>query len=309
MTRSARWRYALKPASWPKLLVPALLGQCIGFAEASVLNARALLVGLLFTLCLLAFIVFLNDWGDRDVDAIKRRLFPDGCSPKTVPDGILPAVSLLRAGLLSGALALGLAFGAEGALDRPRLGLFGVASLSLFVFYSLPPLRLNYRGGGELLEALGVGLALPSFHVYLQSGVLTPRALSLLAPFVLLSLSSATASGLADEVSDRQGGKRTYVTVFGNAAGRRMVELCLAAGGLGWLLLTIHDAAVFPLFTLAPPLLVLLYEGARLHRLGPAATTNEFAAQGRYKLALHRAIWGSAALLSALIVLRVLLMP
>ena len=45
----------------------------------------------------------------------------------------------------------------------------------VFVAYTLPPLRLNYRGGGELLEMLGVGLALPLYNVYLQAGAMADQ--------------------------------------------------------------------------------------------------------------------------------------
>jgi 1,4-dihydroxy-2-naphthoate octaprenyltransferase/chlorophyll synthase len=87
----ARWLYALKPASWPKLFVPALFGQLIGAVPSNGLDERAVGWGVGFTVLGLGFIVLLNDWGDREVDAIKRKMFPDGCSPKTIPDGILDA--------------------------------------------------------------------------------------------------------------------------------------------------------------------------------------------------------------------------
>ncbi|MEB3327874.1 MAG: hypothetical protein VKQ33_01435 [Candidatus Sericytochromatia bacterium] len=37
------------------------------------------------------FIVPLDDWADARVDRLKREMFPTGCSPKTIPDGVLPA--------------------------------------------------------------------------------------------------------------------------------------------------------------------------------------------------------------------------
>ena len=105
-TLPQRWIYALKPASWPKLLVPMLLGQGLGLAAGerhAALGGFAF--GLVFTLLDLIFIVLLNDWFDRDVDALKRRMFPQSGSPKTIPDGILPPWHLLCAGLLAAALA------------------------------------------------------------------------------------------------------------------------------------------------------------------------------------------------------------
>ena len=122
----ARWFYALKPASWPKLVVPALFGQLIGAASAGELSLPALAWGLAFTAFGLAFIVLLNDWGDRRVDALKREMFPDGCSPKTIPDGILGTRSVGLAGLACGVVTASLAAGAD--QRDARRGLRGCGS-------------------------------------------------------------------------------------------------------------------------------------------------------------------------------------
>lgn len=294
-----RWVYAAKPASWPKLLVPSLLGQGLGVAATGRLDAAALLLGLLFSVFDLLFIVYLNDWGDRDVDRIKRRLFPDGCSPKTIPDGILPAHQLLFAGLLAGGLALTTAFVGATLLPRPGLGLAAALCLGIFVAYTLPPVRLNYRGGGELLEMVGVGVALPLLHAFLQAGRLDdPRLLQVLPGFALLSLASAIASGLSDEVSDRKGGKRTFATLLGNRLARAGCELSAGFGIVAWMV----AASLAPVPTSWPLMVgavVATYHLREVRRASDDAVTNAFRAQARYKLHLHRAIWRGGAAIAA----------
>ncbi|MCA9607538.1 MAG: prenyltransferase [Myxococcales bacterium] len=272
--------------SWPKLLVPFVLGQAIGLTAGGGFSLGALGAGLAFTVLDLLFIVFLNDWGDREVDAIKRRMFPKGCSPKTIPDGILPAHHLLAAGLLAGALAVGLAFAAGAWLDRPLAGPLAIAAVGVFVAYTLPPIRANYRGGGELLEMLGVGLALPWMQSYLQGGELLVPGLRLLPGFVLMALASAIASGLSDERSDRRGGKRTFVTRFGNRIGRRVVEVLTFGGALAWL-----ATAGLPVWVTAIPAIVAFFEAGRMLAESGAAVTDAFAAQKRYKARMHAAMW------------------
>jgi len=288
-----RWRYAAKPASWPKLLVPFVLGQAIGLTAGRGPSLVAFGVGLAFTVLDLLFIVFLNDWADRDVDAIKRRMFPDGCSPKTIPDGILPARHLLRAGIVAGVAALGVAFAAGALLDRPWLGPMAVIALGIFVAYTLPPARLNYRGGGELLEMLGVAVALPWLHAYLQGGALFPIGLWVLPGFALFALASAVASGLSDERSDRRGGKTTVVSTFGNALGRRIVEIAMFAGAVTWL---VTDTPAWWVTTV--PAVIVLFETGWLFTLSREAVTDAFAAQGRYKARQHEAMWRAALVAS-----------
>jgi 1,4-dihydroxy-2-naphthoate octaprenyltransferase/chlorophyll synthase len=300
MSPVARWWYALKPASWPKVLVPALFGQAVGAATAGHLSLGALAFGVLWMVADVSFIVLLNDWGDRGVDTLKRRMFPQGCSPKTIPDGILPAGALLAAGLGAGGVALVLAWGAGLALGRPWLLPLAAAGLLLFAAYTLPPLRLNYRGGGELLEMVGVGGVLPTLHAYAQCGQWAPAWWVSLAPGLLaLSLSSALASGLSDEESDRAGGKRTFTTLWGNAVVRRGAEVSLAVGLLLWLAASCLAEDAPPLVAVVPAVVLALPFGVRLVRRSPSAVTNAFGAQAAYKGELHRAIWWGTFALSA----------
>ncbi|QSQ23572.1 UbiA family prenyltransferase [Pyxidicoccus parkwayensis] len=302
MGLAGRWWYALKPASWPKVFVPALFGQAVGAAQAGRVSVGALAFGALWMVADVAFIVLLNDWGDRAVDALKRRMFPKAGSPKTIPDGILPAEALLAAGLGAGVVALLLAALAGTTLERPLLAPLSALALFVFIAYSLPPLRLNYRGGGEVLEMVGVGAMLPALHAYAQCGQWAPAGLVALLPGLLaLSLSSALASGLSDEESDRAGGKRTWASVRGNAAARRGSEVLLVLGALLWLVVP-GVMRLAPLRTVLPAAVVLFF-AMRVRRRSADAVTNAFGAQSAYKLELHRAIWWGTFMLSGLVLM------
>ncbi|MEO0421610.1 MAG: prenyltransferase [Pseudomonadota bacterium] len=301
LTPWTRWVYAAKPKSWPKLLVPMALGQGLGAYVAGGVSVPALAFGVLFVVADLLYIVFLNDWGDAAVDRIKRQMFPNGCSPKTIPDRILPSRAVLLAGLAAGAIAVGMAFLFEATLGRPGLGLAGLVALAIFWAYTLPPLRLNYRGGGELLEAIGVGAVLPWLNAYAQSGVTWDTPYGLLGPFVVLSLASALASGLADERSDREGGKRTGANTLGNPATRRLVEALVLLGAAGWALSPWWLGSGLPWAVPALAAAVAFALVPRLLSTTRGAVTDAFREQGLYKLELHRAIWWSATILAAML--------
>ena len=303
-TSLERWIYALKPASWPKLLVPAFFGQALGASRAERLDVPALCWGLSFTVLGLGFIVLLNDWGDRDVDAIKRKMFPDGCSPKTIPDRILGARAVGIAGLFFGGAALFVAAGAELALGRPLAFEVGFLCVLVFVMYTLPPIRLNYRGGGELLEMLGVGAALPLYNVYLQAGAIVPRAWPWVAGFSVLSLASGIASGLSDEESDRAGGKRTFASTYGNAAARTVTEACVLLGAGIWVAAAFARPGWVPIWAVTPAAAIALWNFVAMRKVSNTAVTNAFRAQGAYKRFLHRAIWHSTTVASVLLLLR-----
>jgi 1,4-dihydroxy-2-naphthoate octaprenyltransferase/chlorophyll synthase len=287
-----RWRFALKPASWPKLLVPTLLGHGLGVDATGSLSVSALALGLLLTALFVVYVVCLNDFGDWHVDALKRRMFPE-TSPKTIPDGVLHPRPLLIAGMLAGVGAVVLAVLAGLLMARPLLAPLMLASLATFAAYSLPPIRLNYRGGGELLETFGVGLLLPALSSYLQSGQLLPPSAPLLIGWTVLALASAIASGLSDEESDRAGGKRTVVTLLGNGQARRIVNGAALLGPLMWLgaawLIDSGPPRMIGIFAAA----VALDEWWTLRKRSQGAITNAFTAQTQYKAALHALIWRS----------------
>ena len=303
-SRLGRWVYALKPASWPKLLVPAMFGQILGATRVEGLDLAAVGWGLAFTVFGIGFIVLLNDWGDRDVDVIKRNMFPDGGSPKTIPDRILDSRAVGVAGLLLGGATLLVAAGAEVALQRPAAFEAGLASMLVFVAYTLPPVRLNYRGGGEILEMLGVGAALPLYNAYLQGGAIAPRVWPWLAGFAALSLASAVASGLSDEESDRAGGKRTVASIYGNPAARRFTEGCVMLGVGIWVAGSLWRPDWLPVWAVAPAVAIAVWNLAGMRKVGRAAVTNAFSAQSAYKRFLHRAIWHSTTVAAVLLWLR-----
>lgn len=288
-----RWIFALKPASWPKLLVPMCLGQAIGIDATGRLSWGGLAWGLAFTVLDALFIVLMNDWGDQKVDRIKREMFP-ASSRKTIPDGILPSRLVFLTG--AGAALVAMALGLFGEIVLERSGLFFAAAFALLIFvaYTLPPLRLNYRGGGELLEAVGVGIALPWINAYAQSGETWPPALVVLPGFFFLALSSAVASGLADERSDRRGGKRTFATMLGSVLARYVINALALGGALVWALVAFGDAIGTPTLSVVAGSLVALFSWNSVRRLSKTAETDAFEAQRRYKSALHALIWESS---------------
>lgn len=296
-----RWVYALKPASWPKLAVPGLLGIALGFAETRRGPPLGIALALLFTLLDLVFVVTLNDWGDQEVDRLKRQMFPDGCSKKTIPDGILPARALLVAGLAAGTAMVLVALWAERALDRPGLGLLALGAAGVFVAYTFPPLALNYRGGGELLEMLGVGVLLPLVTAAFVGGQgLSATGRAVLPGLALVCFSSALASGLSDEQSDRAGNKSTFTTWLGNERVRQLSLAALLAGAGAWTAAALLSPR-FPLLGLSALIPLGLY-GRQAALLSPRAVTNAFAEQGRFKKQLHLAIWGATLALAAALV-------
>lgn len=207
---------------------------------------------------------------------------------------------MLLAGAGFGAVAAAIALCGEIFLPgRDGLALAALVGLSLLVVYSAPPVRVNDRGGGELVEAVGVGLLVPWISAYAQSGhASSPWFTWTLPGLFLLALSSAVASGLSDEESDRRAGKRTLTVALGNDFARRTAEYAAFAGLVAWMLAVRLSGGEFPIIPAQAALLAAALPWRDLTRESPHALTNRFKSQARYKTALHRLVWSATLVLA-----------
>lgn len=232
-----KWIYAIKLDSWLKLFMPLIWGHGIGMLIAKNFNLSYFFFSMVHNIFLSIYIALLNDWGDQEVDRIKRRMYESSCSPKTIPDRILSSGWVAVIGFL--ALSMSLVFSwILGTRDKniSHVFLFSLVSAFVFLSYTFYPLRLNYRGGGEILETVGVGFVLPSSGIYLQAGTLFHPLVGMLFLNIPLALASALGSGLADEESDIKGGKQTFVTKYGNQKVRSMIRNLFLLSMLLWFL-------------------------------------------------------------------------
>lgn len=293
-----KWLYAFKFSSWHRAIMPLMLGVGLGIDALGKVNVGPVLVGLLFCMAGAIFVNLVNDLYDAKVDALKRQMFPAHTKPKTIPDGILLREHVFNGALLAGLAALGISVIGAILFGLGQLPVYAMMCGAVFIAYTLPPIKLNYRGGGELLEMAGLGLALPLFGSYLASNaqvhfsnfwVLAPLVL----PFLPLVFAKAIGRSLDDEESDRRGGKTTVVTMLGNHKARRIAEISILVGAA---LLILFNALVHRYHPLVfgPPLLVFGAVFLQLRRIGPGAVTNAFVQIERYERTLQYGIWAYA---------------
>lgn len=256
--RLRAWIRATRPLAHGNIAPPILLGQALAFAVTDRFSLP--LAGLAFGFGVLDHlaIVLANDYADREADA--KNPSPTWLSggSRVLVDGLLEPAALRRGAWIAGAALLAWS-GLLGAwMERPALVGFALAALALLHAYSFAPLRLSYRGFGELLQGLGVGLVLPWMGFYAQTGRLGDAPLEAFAPLVLLGFVSNILTALPDLAGDRAAGKRTWPVRRGEAKARRDAIVLL---GVGVLLITQVGPSLSPTLqgvALAPPALATL---------------------------------------------------
>jgi 1,4-dihydroxy-2-naphthoate polyprenyltransferase len=216
------WIRASRPASQGYIFLPLLLGQALAAPAQAAAPEAALSISWgafalvhLFGLFDQLYIVYANDLADQETDRANRTATIFSGGSRVLVDGLLRPEQLRAAATLMATLCVASALALGGLYGRWLAPPLALAALLLLWLYSFPPARLSYRGGGELLQMLGVGAALPLFGFHAQGGDLAAFPFALLLALLPAHLACALATTLPDEPSDRGSHKRTAAALFG----------------------------------------------------------------------------------------------
>jgi 1,4-dihydroxy-2-naphthoate octaprenyltransferase len=223
--RLAPWLKAARLPSQSYIFLPLLLGQTVALPVVKTLDMSVFVCVVMFGLAIQLYIVFANDYADQETDRSNLTFTPFSGGSRVLVDGDLEPEVVRKASLLMAffSIAMGLVISIlSHSLWPALLSLSGVA---LLWAYSYPPFELSYRGGGELLQMVGVGIVLPCMGYVAQTGKLETFPWPLLYVVLPTQLACAIGTAIPDEPSDRKSLKRTVAVLLGVPLARTMVIL------------------------------------------------------------------------------------
>jgi 1,4-dihydroxy-2-naphthoate octaprenyltransferase len=222
------WIQAARPLAHANIAVPLLVGEAMGWAVTGNWDVR--LVALTHVAAVLdqLFIVFANDVADEASDRKNDQATPFSGGSRVLVEGKLSVSALRRASWIAALLLMGLAAAMGLGMDRPLLFPLWVVGIALLWAYSYAPLRLSYRGYGEVAQGLGLGVVLPLIGFYTVTGSLHGIHLPALAPLFLLGLVGNINTALPDAGPDAATDKRTWPVRYGLARARKHTLQLLA---------------------------------------------------------------------------------
>ena len=253
------WAQAARLPSHIKILFPLFYGQAFAFAQTGRFDVSMGLLLWVYAGLEQVYIVFWNDFADAQADVANEEptLFSGGS--RVIPERKISRKALFVAGGLAalGILLIGLTI----TLGYQRLWTLPmfVAGLALLWMYSFPPIKLNYRGMGEVLQGLGCGVLLPMVGYYCQVGSLSAFPWLFLIPFFLFHTTSSIATSLPDAPADRKVIKRTIPVLIGNVRAGWLVNGLIIAGLLftTWLIDPMASMSVLVLSLIVPAAFVV----------------------------------------------------
>ncbi|MBK8235435.1 MAG: prenyltransferase [Deltaproteobacteria bacterium] len=252
------WLRAARPLAQANIAVPLVFGQALAVAHGARFDPWICVLVHVFGVLDQLVIVFANDVADEAGDRLHRAPTPFSGGSRVLVDGLLDAPRL-RAAAIAAAIAL---VGHAGLLasvwHRPLALVAAGAALLLLLAYSYGPLRLSYRGGGELAQGLGLGAVLPAFAYAMQAGSLDGLSPLMLLPTILLGIAGNIVTALPDEPADRLADKRSWPVRVGVRVARKHALLVTALAILCTPLVLGDDATPERLFATEAPALALL---------------------------------------------------
>jgi 1,4-dihydroxy-2-naphthoate octaprenyltransferase len=106
--------------------------------------------------------------------------------------------------------------------------IFGLAGYIISVGYSVPPLKINYRGGGEFATGIGMGILPLMAGYFSQAGAnFTPLILYYAIPLSMYHFMTKHISEIPDLDADIKVGKKTTVMLTGIKWGFYSVSIAM----------------------------------------------------------------------------------
>lgn len=207
----------------PQFLIAGLALFVFGAVWAILLGAPfslpRILPGYLILIPAHLSISYSNDYFDVDVDRYgKPTFFSGGSGILVAHPGLRNPAKWVALALIFCSLAVGIWFQFLYSTPILFLGLVVVGNLSGW-FYSAPPLKLAYRGLGELVMVMSIGLLIPGLGYLVTSGHIDQEGTIFSAPLMLYGLAFILLVEIPDMESDRLGDKKNWVANKGRGFG------------------------------------------------------------------------------------------
>jgi len=210
-----KWIQAARLPAQTFIIPALLLGQALHVNQSDVFSILNLVIIQLYGLAMHFFIVFSNDYADYETDKLNKTFTPFTGGSRVLVEAQLSKKQLLNASWVM--LVLTLLLGLVLTLIQTNGIIILLAGLGVLVMhaYSFAPIKLSYRGFGEMLQMIGVGGILPLIGFLGQGGSITAFPWIFIIIFLPSQLAMAIGTALPDEPSDRMSNKKTSAVLFG----------------------------------------------------------------------------------------------
>ncbi len=258
MTTFTAWLRASRIPAQLFIFPSLLLGQMIYFYQTSTFSSGRFLGLFIFGLVNHFFIVYANDYADYETDRLNETYTPFTGGSSVLVEGVLSRQSLLKGTLIMMVIIVLLTAYFAWLVSSLIPIILGLLGLFLLHAYSFSPIKLSYRGFGEVLQMLGVGVVLPLLGYTVQGGLIQNIPFSIILILLPSQLAMAFGTSLPDQPSDARSNKHTSAVILGVPLARKVMVLWFVISlSLLWQAPDLRELGT-PLITLTVIIVILL---------------------------------------------------
>jgi len=210
------WLKAMRAPFFQAVIIPTILGTVIAWSQEDIFYLRYFLLALLGIIFINAGTNLANDYFDHKsrADDINEEFTPFSGGSRVIQEGLISPqrvhiVALLFLGLAS---LIGLYLTYARGIGILLIGIVGILS---GYFYTASPVRVGYRGWGEILTGLNCGPLVVLGAYYVQTKTLSPEALVASIPVGILITAILYINQFPDYKCDKTAKKGTLVVRMG----------------------------------------------------------------------------------------------
>lgn len=199
------------------------IGALFAVLNGAELDINKILIGYLILFLGHLSVSYSNDYFDYESDKLGEKTDLSGGSGILQMDPSLRETSkLIALSLIITSILLGTAFTVVYNYSLAFLGYVIFGNL-LGWFYTAPPIRLSYRGLGEVSTMLAIGFFVPGMGYYVMKGFIDFNLIIFTIPLLLYGVYFILSVEMPDMETDNLSGKKSFVTKYGRKLTLKMI--------------------------------------------------------------------------------------
>lgn len=212
------WWRATRAPFLSASITPVLVGTAVAYHQAGEIDGLIFLLALCGAICAHLGANLFNDYGDHlsGSDEVNQDYTPFSGGSRLIQTGIIPPHNIRRAAILCFVITIIIGVLLIILIQNWALLLFGCLGLLIGVIYSLAPLKLAYRGFGEIAVSFAFGPLIVTGSYFVQTQRINWYILLISVPVGLLVGLILFINEVQDEEADRLSGKATLVVWINN---------------------------------------------------------------------------------------------
>jgi len=215
-TNLLSWLALFRLGATARGVLPFLLGTAIAWSRGVPIDWSVLVLSSFAVLCVMLMTFLVNEYFDYSTDIANEDYHRLSGGSRVLPRGLIPRRHAIIAAAIFFALACGIGLSLYLSFHTGLLTIpLGAVAIITGFFYTAPPLRLSYRGLGELAIAFSCGWLAVATGYYLQAGRFDSAATLASLPGAFSVFLVILANEVPDIRSDKASGKNTLAVLLG----------------------------------------------------------------------------------------------